>query len=732
MQQDPGLNTSSMAIDVGDVLAGVCKRKSMVLIIVLVAVGLAFAYLAAAKPRYSATAKVLVENLETPFTKAHEPDRQDSRIDERDVLSQVEIAKSPGLARQVISSLSEEMQTRFTKLRPPGLLARLMIATGFKDNPAAMKPDQRALAKYNSNISVYPVKRSKVIVMRYTDSRPETAAAVANKLAEKYVEATRTAQSATTDRAQDWLSQQVDTLRQKVVDSEVAVEKFRAEAGLLRGPTNTLNSQELSELNSQIILASAAKAEARARASSIRELLAKTGSVDGATDVLNSVLVQRLREQQIRVRRNLAELSTIYLNNHPRIKAVKQELTDLDRQVRSEALKIVDGLEQQAKIAASREASLRASLNELKQKATSRGVDEVKLRALEREAKANRLLLESFLARSSDAAARVKPESQPGLARIIATASVPSAPYFPKKGPIVALAGIGGLVLGLGLAFVLEVMAAAGRMETAQRPPLVDSIETNFPAPAASENAQTAFAPDSPKSVSWLCQIPRSPDLNTACSSARAALFDPGSAYAGTIRTLSSWVTNQCKSQGISRFAMVALPDAGLDCATATVGLARCLVAQGIRVVVVEADEEANCIDKVAPLEPNVGLAELLDGKATFSDVIIRDQISSVHFLRSGLSRRMPGSNKIDLVLEALDHAYEIVLLNNGVTRFPAVKDHAGVTACHGAVVLASAAHSAEAESLCGALTRAGLKAAEFVEVSNAATRRACRVAATA
>ncbi len=554
--------------------------------------------------------------------------------------------------------------------------------------------------------------------MLVKSTKPVIASNVAKNLAAKYVGATRSAQSATTDRAQDWLAQQIEKLRKKVVDSEVTVEDFRTQAGLLRGTTNTLNSQELSELNSQIILAAASKAEARARANSIRNLLAKTGSVDGAADVMNSALIQRLREQQVRVRRRLAELSTTYLDNHPRIKSVKKELVDLNRQVKSEALKIVDGLEQQAIIAETREAALRASLDKLKIKASSSGVDEVKLRALEREATANRQLLESFLARYSDAAARVIPDSQPGLARIITTAAVPSTPSFPKKGPIVALAGIGGLALGLGLAFLLEVMAAAGRMQQAQTAtsrfepavePAVQSVSAPA-APSAQAVSQVAPAPS-------LCELPNSPDNIAASTNAQAAIFDPGSRFATAIRTLSSWVQAQSQTHGAKRIAIVALPGAVLDAATATVGLARCLADQGVRVVVVEADEETNSIDAVAPLQPRTGLTELLAGRATFSDVIVRDQVSAVHYVRSGLAPRTQANSDISVVLEALDHAYDFVLLNNGVTKFPAARDHSGVTACHAAVVVATGVHGTEAVALRGALTRAGLRAAEIVQV---------------
>ena len=767
MQHDNSNFVAGGAIDVGEILVGIWRRKMMIFIFVLVAVGLAVGFVKVASPTYSATAKVLVENLETPFTKARDPDRRDSRIDERDVLSQVEVASSPDIARQVLRGLDGKMQEDFTRQKSPGLAGRLLILAGFRDNPALMQPEQRALANFEKNSTIYAIPRSRVIVMKFTAARADTAATVANRLARSYIKATRSAQSVSTGRAEDWLGVQVDTLRQKVVQSEVAVEQFRAQAGLVRGTTNTLSSQELSELNSQMILASAAKAEALARASTIRELLAKTGSVDGASDVMNSVLIQRLREQQVRVRRNLAELSTTYLDNHPRIKSVKQELADLNRQVRAEALKIVNSLEQQASIAATREASLRASLEALKKKASAVGVDEVKLRALEREATANRQLLESFLTRYSDAASRVKPESQPGLARIIETATVPSVPSFPRKGPIVSLAGVGGLALGLGIAFLLEVMAAAGRMQQSQvavplpaqaqapavsqpkpvpqaAPPVapakvalpVPDMPVREPAPAPGKPAAApgvpvaapVAAPSVPAAVpgkpaaatNVLCTIPRSPDVATASSNAQSILSGTNAAYAAPVKALSTGVLNYLRASGVKRMAVASLPGTALDGATALVAMARCLSEQGLlRVVVVEADAQYNCVDHVVGLQRTAGLAELLTRKAGFSDVIVRDRLSKVHFIRSGLEPVSGPSRNISLVMEALDHAYDLVLLNNGVTKFPADRDQTGVTSCQSAIVVAGNGQGAEAAALCGALMRAGLGTAQVLQLSS-------------
>ena len=88
----------------------------------------------------------------------------------------------------------------------------------------------------------------------------------------------------------------------------------------------------------------------------------------------------------------------------------------------------------------------------------------MKLKALERESAADKALLESLLLRYADASARQDLSTQPGMARIIQQAAIPTSPSFPKSGPLVMLITLAGLALSLGLSFLMEIMAAANRL----------------------------------------------------------------------------------------------------------------------------------------------------------------------------------------------------------------------------------------------------------------------------
>src|SRR5260221_7375634 len=179
----------------------------------------------------------------------------------------------------------------------------------------------------------------------------------------------------------------------------------------------------MGELNTQLNNARALKSDAESKARLIREML-QSGNPIEASEVLNSELTRRLSEQQGTLRAQLAEQSSTLLDGHPRIKELKAQLADLGRQLREEAGKISRSLENDARVAGDRVDSMKSLLDQSKKQASATNGDDVQLRALDREAKAQRDLLESYLAKYREAAARENMEAAPADGRIISRATV--------------------------------------------------------------------------------------------------------------------------------------------------------------------------------------------------------------------------------------------------------------------------------------------------------------------
>ena len=174
--------------------------------------------------------------------------------------SQVQTAHSfpRSLAREVIAKLKLNELPEFDPARGGvGRLVKGLLGTlGIIKNRMRMTPEERTLDAYYDRLNVYPVEKSRVIVIDFLSENPELAARVSNAIADAYIERQRAAMQEQARAAGEWLAGQIESMRKKVADSEARVETFRAKSNLLVGPNGTtLSAQQLGDLNGQLAAA---------------------------------------------------------------------------------------------------------------------------------------------------------------------------------------------------------------------------------------------------------------------------------------------------------------------------------------------------------------------------------------------------------------------------------------------------------------------------------------------
>jgi succinoglycan biosynthesis transport protein ExoP len=615
-------------------------------------------------PKYKSEARILIEGRENVFLRpeAEKPgDRDQALVDQEAVTSQVQLALSRDLARQVIRQLklgeSPEFDPILNGVSPVIYALRL---AGIGRDSLQMTAEERALEAYYDRLSVYQVEKSRVIAVEFTSADPELAAKVANTIAESFVALHRAAKQDETRAAGRWLAGEIDSLRHKVAESEARVEEFRAKSNLFIGANNTsLSNQQLAEVNSQLTAARSRKAESEAKAQFIREML-RTGKSLESTDFLNSELIRRLAEQRVTLRAQLAEQSSTLLDGHPRIKELKAQIADLDRAIRDEAEKLVRSLENDARIAGARVESLNNNLDQLKRQAASSNGQDVQLRALEREAKSQRDLLESYLAKYRETTARDSLTAMPSEARVISRAVVSNTPFFPKKMPIVLIAAMATLFVALGWVTTRELLAGdpyrlpAGHdfaaADAAVPEPESESAQSLGPAAVAA----AAVPPVAPVTVA---PSPAAPSLAAAAEPAFPSTGYLLADVAAELRRLDR------------RRILVAGADRDSGSTAAALALARVL-AQEARVVVVDLALAAPRLAAASVDPGGPGLADLVRGTASFGQIITRDRSSRVHLVPAGRIRddadAILGSERLHIGIEALTQAYDYVVIDAG------------------------------------------------------------------
>ena len=419
-------------------------------------------------PRYKSEARILVDGRENVFLRPNgERSEERASLDAEAVTSQVQLVQSRDLAREIIKKNKLAERPEFDPvLQGISPLKSLLALVGIGRDPFSLTPEERVLEAYYERFTAYAVDKSRVIVVEFQSRDPELAARVANSIADGYLVLQQDARQDQAKAAGQWLSGKIDDLRRKVSEAELRVEDFRSKSSLFVGTNNTtLSNQQMGEINTQLNNARALKSDLELKARLIKEML-QSGRPIEASEVFNSDSIRRMSEQQVTLRAQLAEQSSTLLDGHPRIKELKAQLGDINRQLREEASKISRSFENDARLAGGRVDGLTASLDQLKKQASSNNGQDVQLRALEREAKAQRDLLESYLAKYREASARENIEAAPTDGRVISRATISNTPAYPKKLPIVLIATLATLLLTSGAIATGELL----RMTAPRRP----------------------------------------------------------------------------------------------------------------------------------------------------------------------------------------------------------------------------------------------------------------------
>ena len=647
-----GAASMSDDLDLRAIGQALMRKRRWIIVPTLLALGVSIAAVNFVTPRYKSEARILIDGRENIFLRPNgERTEERSALDLEAVTSQVQLLLSRDLARQIIKQNKLAELPEFDPvLRGLSPVKSLLALFGIGRDPFSLSPEERVLDAYFDRFTAYAVDKSRVVVIEFQSQDPDLAARVANSIADGYLVLQQNARQQQAKAASQWLSGEIDSLRKKVSDAESKVEAFRSKSSLFVGTNNTtLSNQQMGELNTQLNNARALKSDAESKARLIREML-QSGKPIEASDVANSELIRRLSEQRVTLRAQLAEQSSTLLDNHPRIKELKAQLAVLDTQIRDEASKLSRSLDNDARIAAGRVDSLNASLDQLKKQATSSNGQDVELRALEREAKAQRDLLESYLAKYREANTRENIDAAPADGRIISRASVSNAPAYPKKLPIVLIATLATLLLSAGTIATGELLRiTAPRLMAPRAEPVVASVRPPTRAPAV-----TAAPPDI-----------AAPGLVPADSGATPPAAVP-LADLSEIEQLAEAL----RGGGQAARKVTILGTASSESITLTALTLARLLARDARVVVVDLSATSPTISAISVDPTAPGLAELMLGEASFSQVITRDRLSRAHLVsagRPGSDRTLLQSPRLTLAIDALLRVYDHVLLDAGL-----------------------------------------------------------------
>ena len=608
-------------------------------------------------PRYTATTQLLIGINSAKVVDIQEVMTGNLNGDSA-VIGEMEVIKSRELARKIIEHLQLDQYEEFNpKLKKPGFLAQLNPKNWIPDNwkesmgfeeVKTGSDDEKEEARltnltntFLSKLTVSQIKRSQVINIAVESEDPKLAAKIANEVADKYIVGQLQAKFDATKKATDWLNDQLGELKEKLESSERAVENYRKSHDLVEVSKGTgLTQQQLSEINSQLIIARAQRAEAEAKYQQVESILRSGREIDSVSEVLNSSLIATLRSQESEVQRKYSEMLVEYGARHPRMIQMQAELTDVKNKIDSEVKKIAAGLRHSLDVAHAREDSLSTSLKQMETKTSGNNQAEVDLHALEREATANKALFETFLGRFKETASTQGIEQAD--ARVISFAEVPLLASFPKKNLMISVSIIGALFFGVFLIFVLEML---------------------HPGIRSPEQVQELF------NMATLGIVPKVVDIKVAPH--QYLLDKPHSSLAEAINTLRISLSLLNPDTDV-KTVLVTSSVPGEGKSTLCSLLARHSAAAGKKVVLIDCDLRRPTIGKIFNIDKTtLGLTDLLmNHDLSINDLLVNDPATGMKILTRGHSAFVNpsdlfASHRMKSIIDSLYKDYDLIILDS-------------------------------------------------------------------
>ncbi len=566
------------------------------------------------------------------------------------VQSEGYIILSRGVAKQVIQRLkleddpefNIELQTpsRWSKFLaeygPSALMARLRgDAPGSVIDPAKAR-EARMIDRLLSRVDVVTLGRSHVLSIKADSQNPDTAATIANTLTEVYLEYQRQEKIKAAERVEKFLQGRIAELRDQVRKSDQAVEEYRRRYGLYKGQVTGVTSQQLTELNTQLMQAQSAKQETESRLREAQSLQRGGMGGESVPEVLRSPLIAALKQQQAEAERKAAELAAAYGPRHPLMINARSEVGNIQGRVAAEVAKVIDGLAREARSAAARYDSLKQSFEQTKGQMGDVNERAIELDSLERDAVVNRNLLEAMLNRAKQTMGQE--DIQQASAKLVSPAGAPFAPSYPPKALLAFLGAIGGTMVGAAFALMRE-----GADRTFRR---ADQIVA----------------------ATGLPVIAMVPHLSGGTPPQVHVLRKPTSPYSESLRRLHIGLelSEVAESPKTVLFTSAA-PAEGKSVMVASLG--RLLASNGKRVLLVDCDWRCPKLHQLFRCSNRNGLASLLTSEtAELDDFVHHDALSGVDVITAGewtpQATHLLTSQRMRVVLDALAPDYDQIILD--------------------------------------------------------------------
>jgi polysaccharide biosynthesis transport protein len=597
-------------------------------------------------PIYEAKTRLLIESDNPNIVSFAEViDEQGAKADYYH--TQYNILQSRSLARKTLHGLDLWENPHLGQApSKPGLFSGLFggAQPAPADRGAAGSPEtveqSRAIDRFLANLTVSPIRNSRLVDLRFRSADPELATRVVNALARNYIEQNLEYRFIASKEASDWLSERLSEHRKEVEQAEAALQRYREQTDAIPlQHRENIVVQKLTDLNAAVTEAKTERFQKQALFNQLESLRRENrAALDSFPAVLSNAYIQQQKAELAQLQSQYTQLSDKLGERHPEIIKIRSAIDLAQIKLDGEVGKVVQSVRNEYQSALAKENSLIAALNQQKAEAQVMNRKAIDYGVLEREVESSRQIYESLLQRAKETG--VSSELKTSNIRIVDHAQRPRAPISPRTALNLVGATIFGLMLALGLAFFFEY---------------VDS---------------SIKSPEEVRAYLGLPTLGMVPALNPKTWKGKEPLINAGVPpnFAEAFRALRTNVLFSAADEG-ARSLVVTSTGPGEGKTMVAANLAIGFAQAGQRVILIDADMRRPRVHDMfgQPQEP--GLSNLMVGHAVASTTIRKSGVPGLWLLTAGRIPPNPaellGSQRFREFIQLLTQHFDSVIIDS-------------------------------------------------------------------
>jgi polysaccharide biosynthesis transport protein len=591
--------------------------------------------------------------------------------------TQCAVLQSRPIAANVIKALDLEHNPAFAgKPAKPGIFARLekKISGAIHKRPASPRQLPGKLSglqedkgvnpglvhAYLGNLKVTPMPDTNLVKITVTSASPELAAEIANQHVKEYQREQRDIHGNQSEEAQRYLKSKLLEVKKNLVDSEAALNAYRTANGIIPGlisldGKDAIVLDRLSDLSKDLT-----KAQVERISLGAQDSLIKKHDYSSLPSVMDDPTIQAMNKTLDALHSQRVALATQFKPSYPPLAKLDAQIHDMQAHIGAMVRRKVGALESRYEEAVSKEDLLKAEMESQKKQTLQLNSKAAQYAMLQREVDTNRELYNAILTRIKDVEMSGDIESK--NVSVINSAEVPGGASSPKKMLALMFSVFGGLGLGLGLAFVVELSD-----NTLKNP---EEAENYLKLPNlgvvpefSSVNGKSAYAPRELMNGGGArasTVLPPGRELVTTHGSYSRV----GEAY----RNLRTALLLS-RAGGPPKVTLITSAMSREGKTVTAVNISVMLSQLGGKVLLIDADLRRARCHRVLAVDNHLGLTEVLTGSRELHEMIRATEIENLYFLGAGSVPPNPtellNSPKMAEVVADLRDHYEYVVIDS-------------------------------------------------------------------